>query len=66
MNIEVNNVLTDVPEGTTVANLIALQELPTGGLAVAVSDELVVRGRWSEHVLREGDKVLIIKAAYGG
>jgi thiamine biosynthesis protein ThiS len=37
-----------------------------GGTAVAVNDEFAPRAGWAERQLKDGDKVLVIRAAYGG
>jgi sulfur carrier protein len=69
MKIQVNNQPVAVEEHATLETVIAsLEQVPTGcgGMAVAVNDELVPRAEWAAHTLQEGDRVLVIKAAYGG
>ena len=36
------------------------------GIAIAVNECVVARNEWESHVLRENDKVLIIRATQGG
>lgn len=36
------------------------------GVAVAVDNQIVPRGTWSETVLREGCRITVVKAACGG
>lgn len=36
------------------------------GVAVAVNGAVVARGAWPDHVLRPGDRVLVIRATQGG
>lgn len=36
------------------------------GLAVAVNDTVVPRGRWSESSVQNGDRIEIIRATQGG
>jgi len=36
------------------------------GIAIAVNDEVVPRSRWSERILREGDRVELVSAVQGG
>jgi sulfur carrier protein len=36
------------------------------GVAAAVNGAVVPRAGWAEHVLREGDRVLVIRATQGG
>ena len=46
--------------------LADLQGLGPSGSAVAVNGRVIRRADWDATVLNGGDKVLIIKAAYGG
>ena len=56
------------PEGAplTVATLLEGMNVPANGTAVAVNNRMVRRDDWGGHTLSDGDKVLLIKAAYGG
>ncbi len=36
------------------------------GTAIAVNDAVVLKGKWAETILSEGDKILIITATKGG
>ncbi len=38
----------------------------TKGIAVALNDRVVPRGKWADTVLRDHDVILIITAAQGG
>lgn len=64
MNIKVNNEPRTVADNATVASL--LEGSATGGVAIAVNDNIVRRPDWTTTVLHEGDEVVVIKAAYGG
>jgi sulfur carrier protein len=68
MTIRLNGTERDLPDGTTVADALALLDVgPSArGVAVAVDREVVPRGRWSETVLRDGDDVEIVMAIQGG
>ncbi len=50
----------------TVATLLDEMNVPEKGTAVAVNNRMVRRDDWTGHKLADGDKVLLIKAAYGG
>lgn len=50
----------------TVATLLDEMNVPEKGTAVAVNNRMVRRDNWDGHALADGDKVLLIKAAYGG
>jgi sulfur carrier protein len=68
MKITVNNEIKEVADNSTLADVLASMETGggCGGTAVAVNDEFAPRAGWAERQLHEGDKVLVIRAAYGG
>lgn len=66
MNIMVNGNTRSVDAETTVADLLALLELPPAGLAVAVNEEIVAHGEHATSKLGDGDRVEIVKAIGGG
>lgn len=66
MTIILNDTPTQVEDGLTVGALVAMQMQGGAGCAVAVNDKVIRRADWDAKVLQPGDKILIIKAAYGG
>jgi sulfur carrier protein len=66
MKVRVNGGEREVPEGTTVKDLLGLLALPPGPAAVEVNREIVTRARHDEHVLREGDRVEVVTLVGGG
>lgn len=66
MTIILNDIPTEVDDILTVAALAAMQNLGASGSAIAVNDKVIRRADWETTLLKLGDKVLIIKAAYGG
>lgn len=55
------------PEIKSLASLMRALELHQAqGTAVAVNDEVISRGRWSEEILYDGDRVEVIRATSGG
>jgi sulfur carrier protein len=68
MKITVNNEAKEIADNSTLADVLATMEIGggCGGTAVAVNDEFAPRSGWAERKLSEGDKVLVIRAAYGG
>ena len=60
MKIKVNNKETELTQGNNVASLAQQLELPEQGVAVAI------RSQWAEQEIKEGDSLVIIKAACGG
>ncbi len=66
MTIVVNGAPTEVATGVTLAALLERLEVPPRGVAVAVDAEVVPRGEWSDHVVREGAHVEVVSAIQGG
>lgn len=66
MQIYLNNQERDIAAGTSVAELVASENLDRPGVAVAVNNRVVPRNRWHEHKLEADDRVVIIKAVCGG
>jgi len=66
MKIEVNNKTYEISEGYTLTNLLEILELPSLGIAFAVSNKVIKKADWDEFVLVEGMKVTVIKAVCGG
>lgn len=67
MTITVNGTTRDVPEDTTVADLVA--ELVDGdptGTAVAVDGEVVQRAQWATTSLHRDARVEVLRAVQGG
>jgi sulfur carrier protein len=66
MRVIVNGEATELPAGTSVADLIGLLELEPRGIAVAVDGEVVTRRTWRERALAAGERVEILSIAQGG
>jgi sulfur carrier protein len=66
LRVTVNGEATEVPAGTSVADLIARLELEPRGIAVAVDGEVVTRRTWAERSLAAGETVEILSIAQGG
>jgi sulfur carrier protein len=64
--VTVNGEADEVPEGTTVADLVARHRESPRGVAVARNEEVVPRSRWEATVAAEGDRFEILTAAQGG
>lgn len=61
-----NGISRTVPDGVTVADVVAATTDQTRGLAVAVNGEVVPRAGWSTTALRDGDRVEVLGATQGG
>jgi len=55
-----------LPDNLTVAQAIVSLGLTGKRIAVECNGEIVPRGRHSQHLLREGDRVEIVAAVGGG
>lgn len=65
MNIKINNKETEV-KATSLQELATELSLPEKGVAVAVNNRMVTRTDWNQTAIKEGDKVVVIKAVCGG
>ena len=66
MKATVNGELRELPEDMTVERLLAHIEAPERGIAVAKNDRVVSRESFAREVVREGDRIEIIRAVAGG
>ncbi|HYU83758.1 MAG TPA: sulfur carrier protein ThiS [Kribbellaceae bacterium] len=66
MKVFVNGSAHDLAPGSSVAEVVAGWSRTDQGVAVAVNDQVVSRGSWSEVELAEGDRVEILTAVQGG
>ena len=66
MRIQLNGEPCELPDGETVAGLLALQELTGRRVAVELNLDIVPRSQHGETVLKEGDQVEVVHAIGGG
>ena len=66
MQVTVNGVPTDVPDGTTVAGLVAERSEGHRRVAVAVNGGVVPRSTWESTDLNPGDAVEVLAPTAGG
>jgi sulfur carrier protein len=68
MTVVVNGVSKELPDGTTVAELLASLELPPSrrGVAVARNGDVVLRSEWHDTHVDSGDRIEILHAVQGG
>ena len=65
MNVLLNDMPRDLPEGATLADAIALLA-PKAPFAAAVNLEFVPRTGYAARVLQPGDRVEVIRPVTGG
>ena len=68
VSVTVNGDARELPDGATVASVVAsLPNAPEGrGVAVAVDGEVVPRAEWPNTELHEGATVEVVVAVQGG
>lgn len=66
MKVIVNGEPRSLPDGTTVAELVAQVAGDGRGSAVAVDGSVVPRGAWPTQKLRDGTTVELLTAVQGG
>ena len=66
MNIQLNGAQRQLPQSTTVQQLLDLEQLTQRRVAVEVNGEIVTRSLHGSHALAEGDVVEIVHALGGG
>jgi sulfur carrier protein len=66
MEIEINGVLKTINNPISLLSLVDEIVNDTKGLAVAVNNSVVPKEKWTEKMLNEADKVLLIRATQGG
>ena len=66
MNVVLNGTDRELPDGATIADVLALLDAPDRGVAVAVDAEVVPRGEWHGVRLHEGSRVEVVQAVQGG
>lgn len=66
MKVTVNGRERELPEGTTVAEVVASVTAATTGVAVAVNGEVVSRGQWADTAVRDRNRVEVLTAVQGG
>jgi sulfur carrier protein len=66
ISIRVNNDTRQLPEGATLAALVASLDKPPAALATAVNGDFVPRDQRERCVLRDGDTVMTFEPITGG
>jgi sulfur carrier protein len=66
VTVTVNGVRREVAEGTTLAAVVASLSAAPSGVAAAVNETVVPRGRWAATALADGDRVEVLTAVQGG
>ncbi|WP_432103083.1 sulfur carrier protein ThiS [Streptomyces sp. bgisy091] len=66
VQVSVNGDRRSFPAGTALDTLVAALTSAPSGVAAAVNEAVVPRGRWSSTALADGDRVEVLTAVQGG
>jgi sulfur carrier protein len=66
VQVTVNGALTEVPDGATVAALVAERSGGHDRVAVALNGDVVPRSRWTATPLSTGDRLEVLAPTAGG
>lgn len=66
MRVTVNGEPRELPEGTSVAAVVASVTAAGTGVAAALNDEVVRRSAWESTTLRDDDRIEVLTAVQGG
>jgi sulfur carrier protein len=66
MKIIVNGEARELPEGASVAEVVATVTAAPSGVAAALNDEVVRRSEWAVTTVREADRLEVLTAVQGG
>lgn len=66
MNITINDVPLTLPDGTMLSEALAVKDIKPQGIATAVNGKVIPSTQRETTRLYDGDKIVIIKAFYGG
>jgi len=67
MQIEINNEIKTITENISAQQVFELLQIQnTNGYALAINNIVIPKTKWTETLLNEGDKILVIQATQGG
>lgn len=66
MQIFINDTPAECGEQTTLDQLLQQQGIRPVNLAIAIDNTVVPKAKWAATPLREGSRIIIIKAVQGG
>lgn len=66
MKIYLNGSLTEMPENSTVADILVLLEVVGRRVAVELNDHIVPKSQHGQVIMQDNDKVEVVHAIGGG
>ena len=66
MQIQFNDEAMQCAEGQTVSELLAHLNQLKPGAALALNQQILPRDQWQQHIVQEGDQILLFQVIAGG
>lgn len=67
MDVYINSKVHEFDEGASITTALGHLNLTTAkGMAIAINNDVIPRNDWDNHILQQGDKVMLIRATQGG
>lgn len=66
IDIFLNNQTKTISQATSLSQLLADEKIDASSIAIAINNQVVQKNLWDSQLLQQGDRILIIKAFYGG
>jgi sulfur carrier protein len=66
MKVYVNDESIDTTDASNISQLLVQLKSPSKGIAIAIEQKIIPSNLWDKHLLKEDDKVLLIRATQGG
>ena len=66
IDIFLNNQTKTISQATSLSRLLADEKIDASNIAIAINNQVIQKNLWDSQLLQQGDRILIIKAFYGG
>ncbi|KAA1243774.1 sulfur carrier protein ThiS [Aquimarina sp. RZ0] len=66
MTVNVNNQTKSIVDNSTLKALLEQLNLSADGIAIAINNEIIVKGKWGQTQIHNNDHITIIQATQGG
>jgi sulfur carrier protein len=66
LHIQVNGESQELPDGSTIEDLVRILSLPVTRIAIELNKNVARRAEWARTILAEGDRVEIVHFVGGG
>ena len=66
IKITFNNKPIELETGVSLQEFVERNDMVSTNIAIAVNNSVVLKEKWGDTTINDGDRILIIKAYYGG